>query len=44
MILGTFRSLLLRDRSAGIAVERLFWVTVNDRIRTRDSRVLWWGR
>jgi len=31
----------LRDRTASIVLERLFWVTGHDRIRTRDSRVLW---
>lgn len=29
--------------SARAALERLFWITGHDRIRTRDPRILWYG-
>lgn len=32
-----------RHNSAAIAAARLFWITGQDRIRTRDPRALWWG-
>jgi len=31
------------ETTSRVALERLFWVTGYDRIRTRAPRVLWWS-